>query len=505
MAFMKIGTRYIKNREEWVEDFEAAYESDIQALPKANPGSTCHVLETNRTVKMADNGVWGGGSGGGGVTSWNDLEDKPFYSEVGLTELLPEMTVAFESAEMPLLAVVPLEVGQAYTVKWNGTEYPCTAQSMDMEGIPCAVLGDFGAMTGGDSTGEPFVLLAIPEEYAAGVGIAGMVMALDGSASATFSILYEGEVVHPLDNKFLDLAWLPTTEKGSTLMEETLLEFSAEGVASATLAAVPTGESPLIIFFDGKRYLCEPTTQDGGLIFGNGSLFQLIIAESNLMYFKASAGLHTVAVYDPSGAGTIYNKMPEGFLPGMAFKSGAAYGSARSLGAAEEGDTYRLGEYAVAEGENTKAAGVSAHAEGLDSVASGKHAHAEGYSTEATGDTSHAEGYDAVASADYSHAEGLSSQAKGRTSHAEGGFTVAASEYQHVQGRNNVEDAAGKYLHIVGNGKGYTSDTASNAHTLDWDGNAWFAGGIELTSPGSKRFRFTVDDSGNLTATEVTE
>jgi hypothetical protein len=38
----------------------------------------------------------------------------------------------------------------------------------------------------------------------------------------------------------------------------------------------------------------------------------------------------------------------------------------------------------------------------------------------------------------------------------------------------------GDYIHIVGNG---TSDTArSNAHTLDWDGNAWYSGDVYVGS-----------------------
>lgn len=66
----------------------------------------------------------------------------------------------------------------------------------------------------------------------------------------------------------------------------------------------------------------------------------------------------------------------------------------------------------------------------------------------------------------------------------------------------------GMYAHIVGNG---TSDTArSNAHTLDWNGNAWYAGSVEgttliLSSPNGTRFNITVGDDGVLSATEITE
>lgn len=103
----------------------------------------------------------------------------------------------------------------------------------------------------------------------------------------------------------------------------------------------------------------------------------------------------------------------------------------------------------------------------------GENSYAIGEDVEASGICSHAEGNITKASGDYSHAEGYGTIASGDYSHAEGNVTVAASEDQHVQGRYNIEDTEGKYAHIVGNG---TYDKSSNAHTLDWDGNAWYSG-----------------------------
>lgn len=62
---------------------------------------------------------------------------------------------------------------------------------------------------------------------------------------------------------------------------------------------------------------------------------------------------------------------------------------------------------------------------------------------------------------------------------------------------------------IVGNGEELKN---SNAHTLDWSGNAWYAGTVEgkalilpsSTTDSTKKFKITVDDSGTLSATEVT-
>ena len=120
------------------------------------------------------------------------------------------------------------------------------------------------------------------------------------------------------------------------------------------------------------------------------------------------------------------------------------------------------------------AKGESSHVEGMDNLALGNFSHAEGASTTASGTSSHAEGTGTTASGNLSHAEGEGTTASGYASHAEGCDTKASSDYQHVQGQYNIEDTENRYLHIVGNG---SSDTErSNAHTLDWNGNAWYQG-----------------------------
>lgn len=108
--------------------------------------------------------------------------------------------------------------------------------------------------------------------------------------------------------------------------------------------------------------------------------------------------------------------------------------------------------------------------------ANGSYAHAEGAWTSARGDYSHAEGYDTIAGGNAAHAEGYETMAWGNAAHAEGYYTNARGQYQHVQGKYNINDASNVYAHIVGNG---TSSVAlSNAHTLDWSGNAWYAGSV---------------------------
>lgn len=162
-----------------------------------------------------------------------------------------------------------------------------------------------------------------------------------------------------------------------------------------------------------------------------------------------------------------------------------------------------------AEGDTTVAWGEASHAEGCETKAAGNQSHAEGFQTMASGNSSHAEGKESQANGYTAHAEGLNTRANGRASHSEGTETIAASHNQHAQGKFNIVDKSEKYAHIVGNGEDNTN--RSNAHTLDWNGNAWYAGDIELEGAlilkdvnNNNRYRITLEN-GALMIKQVVE
>lgn len=97
---------------------------------------------------------------------------------------------------------------------------------------------------------------------------------------------------------------------------------------------------------------------------------------------------------------------------------------------------------------------------------------------EAIGNYSHVEGHKGFGSGFAAHVEGDCCCAYGPVSHAEGVGTIAEASAQHVQGQFNIPDENWAYAHIVGNG--FNDSERSNAHTLDWLGNAWFAGNIKI-------------------------
>jgi hypothetical protein len=179
-----------------------------------------------------------------------------------------------------------------------------------------------------------------------------------------------------------------------------------------------------------------------------------------------------------------------------------------------------IGQWSIAEGSQTIAKGRACHAEGALTQALVDGTHVEGYGTKATGYWSHAEGeltnvtsYASHAEGSYctmpdgtkrygtaagyashiegggchatgscSHAEGLGTTVSGYQSHVEGRYTTAAGNAQHVEGIANIEDTNSEYIHIAGNGTSPTD--RSNAYTLDWDGNGWFAGSIYVGGTG---------------------
>jgi hypothetical protein len=273
---------------------------------------------------------------------------------------------------------------------------------------------------------------------------------------------------------------------------EPLFEVSSNGVEYVVvfdgveyrdvIFALPNGYCGL-----GNLSIMMPEAEDTGEPF----LIANMTADS-LMIATKEIGTHTLSVY---GKVTTYHKIDNNYLPDNALIGAKGTGKGSEI----------FNDYA-----NNVASGKYSHAEGINTTSSGFASHSEGELTVASGDGAHAEGESTVASGALSHAEGHETVASGTWSHSEGQFTIAASDWQHVQGKYNVEDPNHRYAHIVGNG---IMDARSNAHTLDWNGNAWYRGTVEgvamivksSTKGSDKKFKITVDDSGTISATEITE
>ena len=285
----------------------------------------------------------------------------------------------------------------------------------------------------------------------------------------------------------------------TVLLEETTAEFTEKrGLYSYKLGnplSLEVGQT-YKVSWDGTIYECVGTAFHSYTILGNLSITNAgedtgepFIYGSAEFFTKDTSTSHTISI--------------SGFI-GEIVKIDAKYIPEQYM---DKSNPTGIGSFSLNRKANTTI-GVYSFAEGNNTTASGHYSHAEGDNTTASGNYSHAEGSYTTAS-NYSHAEGFSTTASGHYSHAEGFYTKASASYQHVQGKYNAEDSSDTYAHIVGNG---TADNArSNAHTLDWSGNAWYAGTVEgkalilpsSTEGSTKKFKITVNDSGTITATEV--
>lgn len=320
----------------------------------------------------------------------------------------------------------------------------------------------------------------------------------------------------------------------TTFLEEQQINFSSSFTIPTSIVQGKT----YFVHWDDAEYTISATGKD---IFGDGSILVPYLEQADGLFTiegsvmdAADKGIHNVAIYttelslktidekfipdtiarkDDYVVRSVCGQLPDsngnvnvnyyGVTDRPPIQKGSGIESIMQVGATEAS-----GGGSHAEGNLTKSSGMYSHAEGASTEASGEGSHAEGQYTKSIGTYSHSEGVSTRAGGLGSHAEGSSCSSTGRFSHAEGYGTIASSDYQHVEGQFNIEDSSGNYAHIIGNGDSHTS---SNAHTLDWDGNAWYAGTVEgkalilpsSTENSTKKFKITVDDSGALTATEI--
>ena len=200
----------------------------------------------------------------------------------------------------------------------------------------------------------------------------------------------------------------------------------------------------------------------GIVYFGSGQEFYFEIQDNSIVFEVGKS--YSVSFFDINNKG--YVKIPFEYFPDSVFTQESA--------PVRYGD----GDLSTIQGYDTTASGINSHAEGSYTTASGINSHAEGLYTTASGDDSHAEGGTTTASGNNSHTEGSNTKASGYSSHAEGDGTTASAICQHAQGSYNIPDTTS--AHIVGNGE--SPGKKSNAHTLDWQGNAWFAGDVYVGS-----------------------
>lgn len=156
-----------------------------------------------------------------------------------------------------------------------------------------------------------------------------------------------------------------------------------------------------------------------------------------------------------------------------------------------------LGEYGVAFGDNSVSMS-GGHAFGTGSVAI---CHGN-----AIGTDSAAIGFCCTAGKDYSFAVGRGTQANGECSATFGSENYAMHPNEFVIGKcNNYYDKNTPndgYAFVIGNGTDRKKGR-SNAHTVDWDGNAYYSGDVKASSFNGHTLSSDVPENAKFTDTNT--
>lgn len=125
--------------------------------------------------------------------------------------LMEEQEVAFTENGGAYIAVLTdaliLVAGQTYTVNWDGTEYECVCSELGQY----LFIGNLSISAGGEDTGEPFIYTPANKVFAT----------LDTSPNHTISVTTSTETITPMAEEFLPPSLAAPTKTGSLLRGDT--------------------------------------------------------------------------------------------------------------------------------------------------------------------------------------------------------------------------------------------------------------------------------------------
>lgn len=291
-----------------------------------------------------------------GASSWNDLTDKPFYSEYEEAELFSERT--FTTADLnPDLGGLIIEDfpqlvdGDTYVVNFNGVDYSCayTGQVEEDGTSSMGLLGNalIAGVEGVEDTGEPFIFGVDENGSLFGTPIVMLITMdmIDGSMTEsttwTFSIKGVVEIVHKIDNKYVDSDFI--FER--TVVEETICKNTR--VLNNNMTTIYSGEMGIenelgvSVTIDSVEYKRVWTKTENDFVAGNMSLAGIgedtgepfclsyhMNANDGIYYlqfymtgYEADNAYVTIASQIAS-----YNKIPYEYLPNILKLAGRRYG-----------------------------------------------------------------------------------------------------------------------------------------------------------------------------------
>lgn len=273
-------------------------------------------------------------------TAADYIKNRPFYTgDTVLTEIVPETTATLQvdgeiyGAEIANSSSFTFEVGTTYIVNWNGTEY--TSVGGTFRGA--SYVGNISAITGGESTGEPFLIVITPNG-------AIILYAFDATAAGetrTFSISTNLTDVHKIDAKYFPDGYPYTSLVTRTLVDNVSIKVSSGGgsVQNPFSLTLEAGETYTVIW-DENTYKCVAYTLDGAPVVGNATIVNsewvggnnepfLIVTPNNMvLVYAQEAGTHTISI---SSSALEVHQMDVKFVPTDSFDGFVKYDISQSL------------------------------------------------------------------------------------------------------------------------------------------------------------------------------
>lgn len=231
-------------------------------------------------------------------THWTERE-KVILSETSLTQDGDEYATYLEDS-------IGLVAGNSYTVVYAGEKYTCNGVDLTSSiGTVCVGLGNL-AEFGIESAEYPFIVLDAPDRF---------YTVVVGSGETTVSIVYEGETVHKLDNKYLNLDWLPITEEKGDILPETVVSINTLITGTSnyylnidTVISYTAGQK-VVVYVNGTRYVCEILEDDGiGYIHAGALTMQCWRKYTSVV--SSAPGEYTLRICELEA-----NCLPEEYLP----------------------------------------------------------------------------------------------------------------------------------------------------------------------------------------------
>lgn len=254
--------------------------------------------------------VTGGGSGGGGVTHWDDLEGRPFGKEIEEIVLLDETSTEGLTLQKFFLAaddgtdntyecyLLPVPSTFIYggfaprIVIFDGEEYECVKKAYN-GGSSSSSIGSVFSLDGSvDDGNSPFAIIYQPMLAKVGLYVK------DTSVPHTIKIYQQDVTITQLPEEFLpahnhdlpehthnfdDLDNLPFYDVVESLMNVTrnFAKYQNGYKSGLDTISVNVGEE-YTVKYDGSEYNCVAKADGDRVYLGNGTLVRYSATENNL-------------------------------------------------------------------------------------------------------------------------------------------------------------------------------------------------------------------------------